>query len=577
MDTNHKTAPLTGAAQARIDERATHVHCLLYWANKQPNRVYLTQPLPSGEVVTTTWGEAADQVRRMAAYLLSLELPAASHIALFGKNSDAWILADMAILMAGHVSVPMYPTLNAKSARHVFSHGDVAALFIGKLDGMNDSWDEVKAVIPAGLNCIRLAQAPEWPAPCWRDIVAATEPLSKVALPDVDQLATVMYTSGSTGLPKGVMHSFRTMMQVARLAEDQFAIVSSDRFLSYLPLAHAAERALVEALSLYCGTSVFFSTGLETFVQDLRRASPTLFFSVPRLWTKFYQGINQKLSPAKQKLLFALPLIGKRIKRKIVGELGLDKVRFAVTGSAPLPSSIMAWYRNLGLELLEGYAMTENFCYSHINRPGNSLPGYVGYAQVGVECRIDEAGELLIKSPGNMLGYYKAPEKTAQAFSADGFLHTGDMGEINTHGCLKITGRVKDLFKTAKGKYVAPVPIEQRLASHPSIEAVCVGGASLPNPVAFVMLAETAIDVSDSASCKRLEKELEELLQQTNAQLEHHEKMLFLLVADAAWTIEDGLLTPTLKIKRSAIEQRYERYLASWSALKRPVVWEAAG
>lgn len=577
MNTNNKAVHSAEVEAAGIDERTTHVHCLLYWAKQQPHSVYLTQPLPDGQVVTTTWAEAADQVCRMAAYLHTLELPPASHIALFGKNSDEWILADMAIMLAGHVSVPMYPTLNAKSAQHVFSHGDVAALFIGKLDGISDSWNEVKEVIPGSLRCVRLAQAPEWLAPSWRDIVTATEPLTDVTLPDVDQLATIMYTSGSTGLPKGVMHSFRTMMQVARLAESQFGIVSSDRFLSYLPLAHTAERALVEALSLYCGTSVFFSTGLETFVQDLRRASPTLFFSVPRLWTKFYQGINEKLSPAKQKLLFALPVVGKRIKKKIVGELGLQDVRFAITGSAPLPSRIMAWYRNLGLELLEGYAMTENFCYSHVNRPGDNLPGYVGYAQEGVDCRIDDAGELLIKSPGNMLGYYKAPEKTAQALSADGYLHTGDMGEIDACGRLKITGRVKDLFKTAKGKYVAPVPIEQQLASHPAVEAVCVGGGSLPNPVAFVMLAEAAGNFADKTAAKRLEEELGALLETTNAGLEHHEQMLFLLVADDAWTIEGGLLTPTLKIKRSAIEQRYESRLENWKALKRSVVWEAAG
>jgi long-chain acyl-CoA synthetase len=557
------------------DLNETHLHCLLYWEKHQPQKNYFVQPLPSGEVVRYTWRQVADQVRRMAAHLISLNLPARSQIAIFGKNSAHWIMADLAIWMAGHVSVPLYTTLNVEGATHVLTHSDAKLLFIGKLDGKGDSWNEVKGIIPADLPCIRLPLSPDYDAPTWDHLIKRTAPLQNPTLPKADDLATVIYTSGSTGLPKGVMHSFRTMLAGAREFNNLFSISTKDRMLSYLPLAHAAERIFIEALSLVGGTQVFFAHSLDTFVADLNRAKPTLFFSVPRLWTKFYLGINDKISPNVQKVLFTLPVVGTFVKKKLLTKLGLDHVRIAFTGSAPLPLDIINWYRRLGLELLEVYAMTENFAYSHATRPGDYRSGYVGCAQPGVDCKIDENGEILVKSPGTMLGYYKSPEKTAEDMTADQYLRTGDMGEIDAEGRLKITGRVKDIFKTSKGKYVIPVPIEQKLGNHALIESVCVGGSSLSQPVAFVMLAEAIRgDLAQGKGREEIDMQLKTLLAEINTELESHEQMDFILVVNDPWTMENDLLTPTMKIKRNKIEARYEPHLESWSKQRKNVIWE---
>jgi long-subunit acyl-CoA synthetase (AMP-forming) len=387
-------------------------------------------------------------------------------------------------------------------------------------------------------------------------------------------MATIVYTSGSTGNPKGVMQSFKAMASVAQGSKDLFPLTQDDRMLSYLPLAHVAERAAVEAQSLNFGFHVFFANSLETFLEDMRRAKPTLFFSVPRLWTKFYLGINEKLPPSKQRILFNIPVLSRVVKKKILTQLGMEHVRAAITGAAPLPPKIIQWYRGLGLELLELYGMSENFGYSHANRPGKTRIGYVGNANPGCEHRIGDNGEVLVKSPGQMLGYYKMPDVTAQSYTPDGYFRTGDMGEIDEQGRLKITGRVKELFKTSKGKYVAPVPIENRL-NHPKIEVVCVAGASQPQPFALVMLsAEAQQELANGGDRQALQAELEALLDQVNAAVEDHERLDYLVVVRDQWTMENGFLTPTMKIKRNVIEGRYEPQVERWAGARQKVVWE---
>ncbi len=553
----------------------THLHFLLHWEKTTPQKDYLIQPTAQGHVHKYNWREVGHQVRCMATYLQSLNYPAGSKIAIYGKNSAHWLIADLAIWMAGHVSVPLYATLNAEGAKHVLQHSDSQLLFIGKLDGKMDSWNEVKAIIPPDFPCIRLPMSPDCAAPLWDEIVAQTSPMQNPVLPQPDQLATIVYTSGSTGLPKGVMQCFSTLLAGAQQMKNTFGGSGADRLLSYLPLAHVAERIFIQSSSMAVGCTVYFANTLETFIEDLNRAKPTVFFSVPRLWTKFYLGVNEKLPLEKQKILFKIPIIGKLVKKKLLTTLGLNHVRFALTASAPLPVEIIRWYRNLGLELLEVYGMTENSGYSHITQPNDFVEGYVGRPQPNVECKLDENGEILVKSPGTMLGYYKNPEKTAEDLTEDSFLRTGDLGEIDAQGRLKITGRVKDIFKTAKGKYVMPVPIEQQLGNHALIESVCVGGGSQPQPVAFIMLAEDIrAKLKQDPDIDGLNQSLKELKATLNQTLEAHEKIGFFVVVNDPWTMENDLLTPTMKIKRNKIESRYEPFLERWSQLKHDVVWE---
>lgn len=560
----------------QIETCETHLHYLLHWEQQQPNKTYLVQPLKDGSVVEYTWREVARQVRLMASYLKSLDFPAHSSIAIYGKNSAHWIIADLAIWLAGHVSVPLYTTLNAEGAAYVLEHSEAKLFFIGKLDGTTDSWNSVKMIIPEHMPCIRLPLAPDYPAPSWDEIIAKTIQAEHLPLPQADDLATIIYTSGSTGLPKGVMQSFATLTRPTHSLSGTFGVTANERTLSYLPLAHVAERMFIESASLAAGFTVYFANNLETFVQDLKRAKPTIFFSVPRLWTKFYLGINEKIPLSAQNILFKIPILGKVVKKKLLSKLGLNHIRFALTGSAPLPIDIIKWYRNLGLELLEVYGMTENCGYSHVTRTGQYAEGFVGHVQSGVQCKIDENGEILVKSPGTMLGYYKNPEKTAEDLREDGFLRTGDMGEIDASGRLKITGRIKDIFKTSKGKYVMPVPIEQKLGNHGFIESVCVGGASLPQPVAFVMLAEDLRHQLADGKLQResVEQELTQLLEEINAQLEAHEKLAFIVVIKNLWTMENDLLTPTMKIKRNKIEALYQQSLEGWASKQQKIIWE---
>lgn len=553
----------------------TLVHAFLHWAQTTPDKVYMTQP-SNGQVEELTWAQCADQVRRVATYLDSLGLPKGSSIGLLGRNSAHWILADLAIWLSGHVTVPLYPTLNGETAEYILEHSECRLLIIGKMDGKADGWRDIAPVIPADMPLIGLPMCPRKDIMQWDDIVARVEPRNDLPLPNPDSLATIVYTSGSTGQPKGVMHSFGTMVSVAGSLRDTYHVTNEERMLSYLPLAHVAERAVLETSSLYFGFSVFFSEGLETFQKDLQRAQPTIFFSVPRLWTKFYLGVNEKLPLEKQKKLFRIPILSGIIKRKIVKQLGLDKCRLAITASAPLPPNIIQWYRDLGLDLLDVYGMTENFGYSHGSRPGEVRVGYVGHCNPGVICRIAANGEVEVKSPGQMMGYYKNPEKTAEDMTEDGYLKTGDRGEVDEQGRLKITGRVKELFKTSKGKYVAPVPIEQKLNRHPKVEVICVTGPSQPQPFALLMLSLDAMAELEDARLDReqLTSDFNDLLKEVNASLEDHERLDYVVVVKDQWTMENGFLTPTMKIKRNIIEDRYLPNADHWVTRRQTVIWE---
>ena len=557
-----------------MDPKATPLDCFYYWEKAQPDKRYFTQPLGDGRVREYSWREVGDEARRMAAHLQSMDLPPRSQIALVSKNCAHWIIADLAIWIAGHLSVPLYPTLNADTVQYILEHSESKLLFVGKLD----DWDTMKPGVPADLPCIALPLAPPTDYLQWDDAISAVEPLSGETTRSPEEMATIVYTSGSTGRPKGVMQSFGAMAAASIGFADIMTLDNNERMLSYLPLAHVLERWVVEANSLRYGFEVFFAESLDTFVQDLRRAQPTIFASVPRLWSKFQAGVYDKLPEKKQKLLFRIPIVSRLIKRKILKQLGLEHVRYAATGSAPLSAETLSWYRSLGLELLEGYGMSENFGYSHGTRPGEARVGYVGHSNPGVETKIGDNGEILVRSPAMMMGYFKQPDKTAEDLTDDGFLKTGDMGEIDGQGRLKITGRVKELFKTSKGKYVAPVPLENKLVNHEAIEVVCVAGADQTSPFAMFMLCEEARAHLDKGERDQsgLEAEFSALLDKVNATVDPHEQVKFAVVVKDTWGIENGFLTPTMKIKRNVIESHYAPRVETWYAARKRVIWDAA-
>lgn len=562
------------------DPNRTLLHRFLHWEAHTPNEIYLTQPYLEANlkesVVDYSWAEVGRQARSMAAYLRTLDLPSGSSIALLGKNSAHWIMADLAIWMAGHVSVPIYPTLNAETTSYIVRHADVKLVFVGKIDGKSDGWTAAQQGIPPGLPIVSLPLSPCKNVAEWDVLIGQREPLQDLPDPEPGQVATIIFTSGSTGNPKGAMHTFGSMVAAAVSLGRLYEMSQHERMLSYLPLAHVAERAAVEANSLYFGFRVFFTADLSTFQADVKRARPTMFFSVPRLWTRFYLGVLEKIPQRRQRLLFSLPIVSGVVKKIILSGLGLDQTRTAVTGSAPLPPHIHEWFRNIGLELLDAYGMTENFAVSHASCKGAVRTGYVGTPVPDVLCRIADDGEILVKSPGQMLGYWKQSGLNTEYITADGYFHTGDRGEIDAQGRLRITGRSKEQFKTSKGEYVAPAPIEQMLAEHPYIEAVCVLGSGQPQPFGLLTLSQDAqhsiasgVTTGEAASV-----ELAALLDTTNSKLAPHERLSYVTVVNNQWTVESGFLTPTLKIKRHVIEERYLQSADAWLARHQKVIWE---
>ena len=544
---------------------------MYYWEKKAPSATVLTQPMGGGALREFTWAQLMDETRRMASHLKGLGYPPGSCIALISKNCAHWLMADFAIWMAGYVSVPLYPTLAASTIRQILEHSEAKLLFVGKLDG----WDGMKAGVPAGLPSISTPLSPPNDYTAWDNIIKATAPLQGAPVRAASELATIMYTSGTTGAPKGVMHSFGTYAWSISSALKRVQLQTDTRMLSYLPLAHVAERTLIEHGLLAVGMHVYFAESLDTFTADLQRARPTAFFSVPRLWVKFQQGVHGKMPAAKLARLLKLPIIRGIVRKKVLGALGLDQCEFAAGGAAPMPPDLLAWYSKLGLPIVEVYGMTENCGISHATLPGIERPGTVGLPYQGVECRIDPAnGEIQMKSPGLMLGYYKQPDLTRDAMTEDGWLHTGDKGALDGEGYLRITGRVKDLFKTSKGKYVAPAPIEDKLVMNGMVEACVVTGANLGQPLGIVMLnAEAAQRARNAAERAPMEASLSGHLAAINAHLDPHEQLDCLVVVTTPWTVDNGFITPTFKVKRNRIEEVYAPLFEQWTGSKRTVVW----
>jgi long-chain acyl-CoA synthetase len=541
-----------------------------HWESARANEVFLTQPMGAGVVRDWTWAQAMQDARRMAAYLKGLGYEPGARIAIMSKNTAWWMMSDLAIWMAGYVSVPIYPNLVAETVRLIMEHSECKLCIVGKLD----DWKSMEPGIPKGLPCISTPLCDAKGFTAWDDIIKTTQPMTASPTFAADAIATIIYTSGTTGMPKGAVHGFASFGHTAKAFESILHLGTEDRALSYLPLAHVAERCLVEGQSIYGGSRIYFAESLDTFLTDLQRARPTFFFSVPRLWVKFQQGVFAKMPAKKLDLMMSIPILGGIVKKKILKQLGLDSVRFAGTGAAPLPPQVMAWYRKLGLELLEGYGMTEQFALATTSLPGKSRVGYVGSASPCCEVKLSETGEVLTRGPAHMQGYYKEPEKTRETMTEDGWLKTGDLGEMDAQGRLKIIGRAKEQFKTSKGKYVSPAPIESKLGAFTRIEACLVSGVAFPQPFALAMLPAGQWDALKAPDArKEFGDELAAHMQAVNEQLDPHERLDFVVVVPEQWTVESGFVTPTLKIKRNVVEKHYASYFETWAKSKQKVVW----
>ncbi len=525
------------------------VERFLHFEKNEPDRVFLRQPQGPGRYREYTWREVGDQVRRMVTALRALGLNPGDRVAIAARNSAHWIMADQAITAAGLVSVGLYPKQATDTVRYVLEHSETRAIFLGPILGQ----DGIVAGIPDGVIRIRLpyADAPEGDHE-WEDLVRAHEPEQTDFRPDPESLWTLVYTSGTTGLPKGVALSHANAGFGAKRASEALGMQQDEHFFSYLPLAHIAERGVVEGMSLYSGGQISFLENIDRFAEQLCEVRPTRFFAVPVVWNKLRAGVLAKKSQAELDKLLGIPLFGRLVARKIRKKLGLDRCRSALSGAAPLPDDIIRWFERIGIEVLQGYGMTENAAFATANRSGRNRIGSVGQSLPGNEIRIADNGEILTRSGATMMAYYKDPEKTAETIT-DGWLHTGDKGRLDADGYLYITGRVKDIFKTLKGKYVAPAPIEGAFAINPAIEQICVLGSGMRQPVGLAVLTPDA----RARDWDALAAEFAANLEQINATLEPHERLSHLFVSDDEWTPDNGLSTPTLKVRRDKVEERY--------------------
>ena len=538
-----------------------------------PDKPFLHQPF--GERWETyTWGEAGQMARKLASYLHEQGLKPGSHIGLVSKNCREWIIADLAIMMAGHVSVPFFATLTGEQIAQVLELGDVDLLFVGK----TEVWESMRSGVPEDLPIVRFphyaGNSVVERGKAWEEILREYSPMSGQPTPDPDSLWTVIFTSGTTGTPKGVMLSLQN--QIALMAElyDRNPLDAdyggNNRYFSFLPLNHVAERGTIETMCLTHGGEIFFTESIERFAANLQDARPTFFFAVPRIWTKLRQGVLKKLPQEKLDQLLKIPLVSWFVRRKIRKGLGLDQSRRNVTGAAPIAQETKEWFAHIGIPISEAYAMTENGAVGHMIFPDQHRPGSVGQTLPGTECKLDpETNEVLTRAPYTMVGYYKNPEKTAEAIDAEGWLHTGDQGRLDEDGFLYLTGRVKDTFKTAKAKFIVPSEIEDKFAGNTDIDQLCVVGLGMPQPLLLVSLSELAETEERGVVRSRLAAQLSAI----NAKLPSYKKLATLVVLDEPFSIENDMLTPTLKVKRPQVHTAYKDRMAGWIEREEAVVF----
>ena len=552
----------------KISPDKTLLEYLYHWEATTPDNLYLRQPF-GDDFRDFSFREVGQQVRSVAAYLQSLNLPPRSNIGLVSKNCAEWVITDFAIMLSGHTSVPFYATLTDTQINQVLVHSGCEVLFVGKLD----DWAGMKSGIPDNVKCVSFpTYNPDAAHVQWNDILAGHAPLTENFKPNLEDIFTIIYTSGTTGNPKGVMLKYSAMSNGIYESRHRTKLDTKNaRFFSYLPLCHIAERNIVEAASITTGGTIYFAETLESFAKNLAVAQPTHFLAVPRIWTKFQMGILGKMPEKKLNTLLKIPILNSIVKKKIRKGLGLNEAVVILTGAAPMPASLIKWFRNLGIIIQEAYGMTENLGAVCMMPKENIKDGTVGQLYSGMEVKIAaENGEILTRSKWNMAGYYKEPTLTAETIDADGWIHTGDVGELDSENYLKITGRVKEMYKTSKGEYVAPAQIEFGFADNNFIEQICVVGNNLAQPIALLVLS----DLGKATDKQAVKESLEATLKELNPKLKSYERVQKLVVLREPWTVENNKMTPTLKIKRNVIEKEFNPKLDGWYDKTELVIWE---
>ena len=545
------------------------------WEKKFRDNPYLRQPF-GDEWEEYTWGKVGDMARRLATGLKSLGLRDGAHIGIYSKNCREWIISDLAIVMAGYVSVPFFPSLNGKELSYIMEYGDVDALFLGKIE----TWEDIKNDLP---NDMPMITFPHYKG-CsevtrgfkWHDFINSYEPIQNPNKPKLSDLWTIIFTSGTTGNAKGVMLTYQAIDGIKVVLDDPNNPLGikhdgNNDFISYLPLNHIFERVVIEWCSFRYGGTISFVETIDTFGKNLKAVQPHVFAAAPRVWTKLQVGILSKFSQKTLDILLNIPLISGLLKKLIKKGLGFTRTRIAVSGSAPMPVELIEWFRKVGIFITNGYGMTENcaICSSVDGKDFGKL-NTVGKPQKGVDLKIDEeTGEILMKGPFVMIGYYKNEELTEQTLRG-GWLHTGDKGFLDEDNYLHITGRVADSFKTSKGEYIEPLTLEQYFVNINEIEEVCVVGLGIAQPICLIQLSE----IGKKCSNEEISNLLLDRLNEVNSEVVNYKKISTLIVVKEEWTQENGIVGPTQKLKRGKIQDKYSNYYLKWHESDEKIIFE---
>ena len=516
-----------------------------HWAKTIPEKLWLTETVNEARR-EWSWARAADEVFAISAWL-EARIGHGKKAAILSRNRAHWMLADLAIMASGNVTVPIFTTQTPELTRYILDFADVEILFLGE----SDNWHKVRDSVPPNITVVCFPDlSQEDGALDWNDILAVNFGQTPGYASRPDDLATIVFTSGTTGHPKGVMHTHHTLISPMERSTAALKVEHFDRFMSYLPLSHLAEREQIFAMSLVCAGSVNFMENRTTMLRDMRATRPSFFFGAPRVWEQLQQVVFQSFGGV-EPYQAAYRLDSATTASKVRDLLGLGEAKSLLSGSAPISRALLQFYRDIGLTIIEGFGQTEAMGLTCTTHDMMRL-GSIGKPVEGTEATISQDGELLVKTADCAIGYYKNPEATAATF-VDGWVHTGDKARMDEDGFYFITGRMKDYFKTIHGKFVAPVPIEDAFAKIPHIDQRCLLGRGYSKTV---MVATLTPDIN-LESRQTLREAITGHVDVINKSLEKHARIGAVIISGGEWLIENGFLTTTLKLKRDRVEAAY--------------------
>jgi len=524
----------------------TLIEYLEHWATTSPDDTWL-RDRHGDDIRDWSWGQVREQVHALAAWQEQHFGGNGAKVGILSRNCAHWFMADLGSMAAGNVVIPMFTTLPGETAQYVMDFTDMQLLFVGQ----TENWDQVSQVLPEGITLVTLPGAQvDQPHLAWDDIVTPHigERPSYQCKPD--DLTSIVFTSGTTGVPKGVMQSHASNITPIDRFKHAFALPDRSRYFSYLPLSHIAERQIVEGSSLMNGGVVYFNENLLTILRDLPDCRPHLMFGPPRVWEQLQQVIIGHFG-GQEAVEKALADDKEGTGKQVRDMLGLDDAIYLLTAAAPTPPALIDWYGQFGLVLMEGFGQTEAMGLIANTKEDRRI-GSIGRPIGEVEVKLSDEDELLVKAGGLSAGYYKMPEKTAETFQ-DGWVHTGDKARIDEEGFIFLTGRVKDYFKTIQGKFVAPTPIENEFSKNPHTEQICLLGRGYSKTVMVCVLS----GIAQQSDRDKVEEDLREVATKVNDEVDKHARIGAVIIATEPWTIDNSMLTPTLKIRRERIEGQF--------------------